>query len=44
MCALSGLGGEELTGTVIDWAIVDSLRATVVVRVRIPADPNLRGM
>src|SRR4051794_23572056 len=24
-CALSGLGSEELAGTVTDWAIVDSL-------------------
>src|SRR5215217_5224077 len=32
-CALSGLGSEELAGTVTDWAIVDSLsgrRAVVV--------------
>jgi len=26
MCALSGLSREELAGTVVDWAIVDSLR------------------
>src|SRR5687767_5545013 len=26
MCALSGLSSEELAATVVDWAIVDSLR------------------
>jgi hypothetical protein len=26
MCALSGLGSEELAGTVVECAIVDSLR------------------
>src|SRR3954447_11874467 len=34
ICACSGLRSEELAGTVVDWAIVDSLRAAIVVRGR----------